>query len=403
LSFIKTKIKNIKYIITPIVLAFLPFIVIFHGEKPVPFCVLFLFLSFLFEKNKKLNLNGNNWLLLPFVSYIGIYILFTLISDDILISLKHLERQISILVIPLIIFSSNWSKRRLNIFLETYLIILVVLCLFGFLKLSLFYFIWSDWVEVLSPEYLQFKFPHLLEVHPTYWSYLLIIGNAILLSNNFLKININRYFWIFSLFLFNSCLLFLAARTPVFINFLLIFYSILVFSQTSIKRHAIVVFSLLSFIILVLFVSNFMPYIVAKIMIIPEDERFLLWPTAIEEIKNNYFLWGEGVGHGTELLKNHLSQITDKRVNYNGFDLHNQYLRNYLDMGLLGFLSLTYLVLAPLLTSKWRLEIKNILPLSISLIFVFGMLSESLLSVLKGIVLIAIISPIIMLVSREYH
>ncbi len=401
--FRRAALKNVDCFnfLLPVFLGLLPFAVIFIGEKPIPFYVVLLLILFVFEKNKKSNLLNSKKLMTPFLVYIGVYLIFSLISDDISISSKHLERQASILIIPLLIFSSNWTWRRLTIFFETVLIVLVLVCLLGFLKLGLFHFVWSDWIVSLEAEYLQFKFPHLLNVHPTYWSYLLIFGNSILLYNGILKIEMNKYFFRLSLILFNLCLLLLAARTALVINFVLLLYFcfVLIRSKNRNKRH--LVFLVVLSAVLLFFVFQYMPFVVAKITAIPNDERLLLWPKALDEIRNNYFIWGEGVGHGTELLKEHVSQIEDYRVNYHGFDLHNQYLRNYLDMGILGFAALLNLVWSPILMRPKESSI-NIISLAVCLLFFIGMLTESSLSVLKGIVFLAVVFPMVMVIDKHY-
>ncbi len=258
---------------------------------------------------------------------------------------------------------------------------------------------WSDWVEVLEPEYLQFKFPHILNVHPTYWSYLLVLGNTIVLSNSYFKIESKKYFLIFTLIMFNLALLFLSARTPLFVNLLVLgLASYIYFKNNRFKAIQLISLFLLTFLIAII-ALYLLPFLMVKINAVPNDERFFLWREALIEIENNYFLWGEGVGRGYELLKNYMVNITDVRENYTGFDLHNQYLKNYLDMGLFGFLALIYLVLYPVWHTKFSLKISNLLGYSIAILFLVGMCTESVLSVLKGIVIFSVFCPLSILAS----
>ncbi|MFI8603736.1 O-antigen ligase family protein [Cellulophaga baltica] len=397
-----TKLKKIHSYLIPIILAILPLWVVFLGEKVVPIFIIFLIIIYLLEKKKKENFWTNNKFLLPFLIYILIYIYYTLTSENIFISIKFFERQLSMLIIPIIIFSYSWTKQKLKLLLETYLVILILICIYGFIKLGYFYFIWSDWINVLSPTYLQFKFPHLLHAHPTYWSYLLIYGNAILLSNKLLKINIKNNFWWFSFILFNITLLILSARTPLLINTFLFILSIIIGFRKNIIKPKIIIITTLLLVIILIIIFNYSPLFSAKINSTFSDERFFLWPKAFNQIKANYFIFGEGVGNGSEILKNYLNTIDDPRINYNGFDLHNQYLRNYLDMGILGFISLLCVILSPILFLKKKLELSTLLSYSVSLIFFIGLFSESALSILKGIILISVIAPISILVNKIF-
>ncbi|MGY3795217.1 O-antigen ligase family protein [uncultured Aquimarina sp.] len=388
----------------PLVLGLIPIVAVFVGENIVPLFIILSGILFLFEKSKKENVHKTKSLLLPYLIYILVYIFYTIISSDISLALKQIERQIAIMLIPIIIFFSSWNIRRINFFLETYLIALILVCVFSLIKLSHFYFIWSDWVEISKPSYFQYKFPHLLNAHPTYWSYLLIFGNAILLSNSYFKIEVNKYFSIFTIILFNCILLLLSARTPLLINLLVHIFALVIYfhrfrNQTNlkIKIFFIVIGSGLG---LLLFINN-SSFFVTKVQSISEDERFFLWPKAMEEIKNNYFIWGEGVGQGNEVLKLYLEKIEDTRINYKQHDLHNQFLKNYLDMGILGFLSLLFLIVYPIFNIKKYFEFNYLLVYSHCLIFLVGTNTESVLYVLKGIILFAVFSPFVILISRS--
>ena len=83
--------------------------------------------------------------------------------------------------------------------------------------------------------------------------------------------------------------------------------------------------------------------------------------------------------------------VFDNRNSYFGIDLHNQYLKAYLDMGLLGFLSLVYMIIYPFLLSlkKGKLVLLN---LSFTLFFLMCIMTESTLYVIKGVVIFSVFS-----------
>src|SRR5690606_34546169 len=121
-----------------------------------------------------------------FLAYVFVTILYTAFSPVFLDALKILERQTSFLVIPLIVFSFSWNINKVQLFFKTYLFSLLVVGVISVIKLAVFVYNYSDWIDFMNESsnnftYVQFKYPHLMGAHPTYWSYLLIIANIILL------------------------------------------------------------------------------------------------------------------------------------------------------------------------------------------------------------------------------
>jgi len=401
-------LKNLKskYIL-PILVGLLPLAVIFINEKFAPYIILGIVLSTFFEKNVKNNFLENQRLLLPFVFYVLTFVLFTIVSSDIKASSKVLERQISMILIPIVMFSSSWNKERLILILKFYLTSLTVIFFLSIIKLFWFIFNYSDWIQTMNASsnsytYVQFKFPHLIGAHPTYWSYLLIVANLFLLSNNYLKIFSKKGIIILMLIIFNCNLLILSARTPLLINVLIHVWALfLYFRKNTISSRKLISIISLALFGAILFFN--IPLLRAKIQFIINDERFFLWPLAFEKIKENHFILGEGLGLGSEIFKNYILKNGDPRTIYHGFDLHNQYLKHWLDMGIFGLTSLLYLLLYPCTKISKLLSSKSFLLLGFTMLFLISLNTESSLYRLNGVVIYSVFSSILLLLSKLNH
>lgn len=395
-------IKMIQYGALPFLLAIFPFMGIFLGEKYVPVLYILFALTLIFEKNKKANLYSNKKVLFPFLIAIGVFITFTFLSPDFKLALKILERQISLLVIPFIIVVSKWNSFRVKIFVKIFISTTFLIGLYSIIKFSSFVINNYDWVKHMAVEkgsmllYLQYKFPHVIGVHPTYWSYLIISALIFLLSNKMLKVYKSKVWAIFLISFLNINLIILASRIPLFVNFLvlLLFFGkyIKVDNVSLVKR-----LSLLFLLITLFFVGSKLPLLSGKLDIAKNDERIYHWPTAFKTIADNYFVLGEGLGQSNEVLRREVIKNGDERIRYFGYDLHNQYLRQYIDMGILGIISLLILLFYPIFLSRQKSIFNNEINISFLILFGLGLLSESFLYRLKGIVFFTVISSFLYL------
>lgn len=393
--------------ILPIILGLMPILTIVFDEKLVPVYIAILLITYFFEKNKKVNFEKNKKYLLPFVVMIGVFIIFTLVSSNILLSLKVLERQISFILLPLLIFTSNWTRERFIRFLKVFTYGLSIFCIISFGILIWFYITNHDWIYAMNQmqnngTYLLFKFPHLVNTHPTYWSYLLVVGNIIVLANSFFSFFDSKYIGFIMLLIFNTTILLLASRTPLVINLLVFVCTFTLLFKYNKKYSKKKLLLLLVVIVgLIFLVAPNFSLLVIKTADSFNDDRFYLWPVALEQIKQNYFVLGEGLGLGNNILKEYIIENGDLRKNYNSFDLHNQYLRHYLDMGILGFGSLFYFIFSPLMFNRKEFYSPNsFLTISIVILLSLSCTTEAPIYRLKGIIVFSIFYPIFLIAGE---
>lgn len=385
-------------ILLPIVLALVPIIVVFSQEKLIPYLVISALLLCFIEKNIRYNFLNNRALLKPYVYIIIVYLLYTFLAADKLLALKVLERQTSLLLIPMIVFSADFSKKRLALFYNSFIFSLLIIGLFSIGVLIWFTIEYSDWILTMNQTsgnttYLQFKYPHLMGAHPTYWSYLLILANMILICRNSLQVKIKTTLAILAWGFFNLNILYLAARTPILINILLHIAFLIVYLKKR-KIHLIKLIILIGLLLTLLNIALNFPLLKFKITSLRNDERVLLWPVAVEQIKANYFILGEGLGQGYKILKQSVILKGDTRINYKEFDLHNQYLTQYLDMGILGFISLLYLISSPFLQTSRKVDLNNLAVIGLCLMFFIALFTESPLYRIQGVLIFAVFSSV---------
>ena len=400
--------KGVFYMI-PFVLALLPFMTIFIGEETVPLTLITLGALLLFEKGKVQNFKKNKLVLGPFFIAVAIFVLYTILSPDFHLALKVLERQTSLLVIPLLIMLLNWSKKRIIVFHKCFTLLLFAVGISSIFFLLFFTMTNSDWISLVGEQngskllYIQYKYPHIMGAHPTYWSYLLICGIIALLSKDGLRIYSSKYVLITLLIFFNLNMIFLAARTPLLINLLV---HLLFINRLFVQHRSAFKFKLGVFLLLVAIVGSILksPLLSGKLSMVQEDERFYNWKFAVETIKNNYYVLGEGLGQGNELIRRNIINTGDTRIRYTGYDLHNQYLRHYMDMGILGFLSLCILLVYPLFLVRKLTKVDKELYYSFFLLFSLGLMTESYMYRLKGIVFFSVVASILYLrAHRQIH
>ncbi len=128
------------------------------------------------------------------------------------------------------------------------------------------------------------------------------------------------------------------------------------------------------------------------------SKRIVLWKAAWQNISDGGFWWkGTGIG---DLQKVQVQRLNNPEFEYKNFynlpavgfmNVHNQYLQSWLGLGILGVLSLAFLLLTGLLNSVIFREIVAVLFFAISLIF---LAQESALQTQSGIVFVPFFSCI---------
>ena len=323
----------------------------------------------------------------PFLFYFFVFGIAFFFSENTIEGLKILERHISFIVLPFLIYCKKWSKSELDFFCKFYVQIVFVISVVSLICLLYFYLTNVDFVHSMDDTYLQWKLPHLLGLHPTYFGFNIVVANILLLTSS--NINNLKNSTLYTALFLSFYLVYMSPRTAILCQFIVwIWFVYNRFSSTETLKYIKTTFAVISLSIMI-FLAFKSEYFVTKLMNSISDKRFMLWEPAYDLIKENYFLLGEGLGNGEIQITQYIN--TNNLTQFQVSDLHNQFLMNYLDLGFFGLLAILLLVLRPLIYFK-----EKALYL-FSLTFFISIFTESFLYVIKGIVLFIILSSIFIL------
>ena len=381
----KEVLKLYKENIYSIVLVSGIFIALFFTKLvPVFICTLFFLWIFRYKDFKRAKLKIK-WVW-PFLFYAFVFLGGYFFSENNTQSLKILERHISFAILPLLIYFKEWSIEELSFFAKLYVKLIVLIALISILSLIYFYSTNMDFIQTMDETYLQWKLPHLLGFHPTYFGFLLVVANILLLTKISSVSGVFRKIEFYIALFLSIYLLYLSPRTALFC--LLIIWCWFGYdrfknrSRIKIGKNRILI--VIFFVILTTMLFFTSEYFIVKIMKIFTDKRFILWEPAFDVIRSNYYLLGEGLGNGETYLNKYI--LENRLTQFKGADLHNQYIMNYLDLGILGISATFLILLRPLKYIKDKGLTLFVIVMSIS------MFTESFLYVIKGIIIFIIMS-----------
>lgn len=352
--------------------------------KLIPVCIGLLALIWLVKYRDLHNISSKLKWMWPFVFYALVFAVAIIFTDNEKDAIKILERHISFLVLPILIFCKDWKLSELNFFAKFYTQVVLVICVFSIVNLIYFYFTHVEFVKSMDDTYMQWKLPHLTGFHPTYFGFLIVVANILLLEPLCKGSNIMKSTSFYMAVFLSFYLLYLSPRTAIICQFIVWvwfgYQRFLKRKEFRLNRSLIIIGSV-SIVVLLIFTSE---YFLDKMMKAFDDKRFLLWEPALNKIQSNYFLFGEGLANGRLYLNEYITN--NELTQFKGTDLHNQYLMNMLDIGIFGLLSIVLIVLRPI----YLLREKSIILFMI--VFSISMMSESFLYVIKGIVIFIVLS-----------
>lgn len=357
------------------------FISLFSIKLISVFLIILFFYWIIVERDFSNSDKQKKWIW-PYFFYVFIFIIGFMFSDDKVNTLKQLERLIPFILIPFLFVFIKWNRLKIMFFGNVFIFGVLFVCLLSIGFLLHFIVTHQEFLRGMDENYLQWKLPQLMGFHPTYFGLYIVVATIIILFENDLTLNKKNFFLKLSFVVFFTIYLFyLSTRNALLCQFIVIGYFILHYSRSVLKLKTLsIVLILLSFVSFLTIATYSSNYLTDKMGRIFSDDRLQLWPFALNRIKNNYYLFGEGLGNGSLMLKKSVLKINDTRVYYKGLDLHNQYLKNYLDLGVFGFSALMYLLLSPL----YYIKDKSLF--LFMLVFSIAIFTESMLSIIKGVI-----------------
>lgn len=352
-------------------------------------------------KRKTNYFNKNNFVLIFFISYFLIEIIGMFYSKNLYFGIKDIESKLLFLIGSLIIIANQFSQNQILKFLKFYVI--------G-INLSLIYLMGMCFINyretLIIPKYIDFS----ILMHPTYFSFCLLIAGIIILEFHNKIIN-NSFFKIVLLIFISIGIILTDSKAGLICYFItLIFFSVKYILKLKLKVK-IIVFCLS------IFASLFLVNQLSKSRFTElfsqlqttnkfnnytgsynsTEIRIIIWRSAKNVIKENLIM-----GTGTGDIKDELIKQFKKTNFINGiekeYNFHNQFLQIIGTFGIiLGFpLILIYLKMFYNLIKEKKMFFSFL-----TLMFIINFLFESFLETKAGIETFVIFNTIYFSTNKE--
>lgn len=367
---------------------------------------------------KQLPLNKRA-ILLAFVALFVIQITALLFTTNIEHGIKNVESKLSLLVIPIILFDLTISRSKL-IQLLKYFVYSMALCSV-YLLLNSVYHYWSEG-ELLT--YHDFVGP--LDFHAIFYSYYIFLATLFCIYL-FLQSNPSRTekaLYMLSLALYTCGLIISASKNVLAVTVLFLLFGFIYRSlRTRIKIKEVILALTIGVISVVVIakiptinerlkeivdlrgMSNY--HKVKRGEILNNDDvqefngtslRILLWDLGINRLmEENRLFVGLSPGDRRDIMNNELDQI-GLLYYYENYNLHNQFIQTFVELGLLGLL--IYILLHVLIISQ-AIQQKNMLLLAFVIGLVFFQMTESVIERNKGIVYYCFFLSILLMLNSK--
>lgn len=358
--------------------------------------------------------------LISFLIFFMLNLVGIIYSQNYGTAFKHLEKQLSVLIIPLIILTSD--RRLDSVELERVklgFIISVILGCFWCHGHALYYLNhWGlDFTYLVSYKYTHSYLSKYLNIHPSYFSIYVSITILVLLSNS-PKVWTVRHKYVKALYLFLLLYLvifnFLLASVTILIIFvILVFYH--VFNNYP-KSKVVIGLMILLLIFAGVFKGKF-GYVTTRFyektfeayfryLDIDNDQlnseaappRYFEWQCAIRQLRFPTIIYGYGTGDVQDQLNSCYADLDLEILLNSKFNSHNQYLDVLLRFGIIGLCTFSMMLFC-LIKTAYRAN--HMVFIYFIAIFLFSFLSENTLARQKGVVLFALLCSIFVLESRK--
>lgn len=335
--------------------------------------------------------------------YAGFYLLYLvglLYTENIKVAQGLLERNLTWLLAPILIFFTiDVSRKQRKNLLLSFAFATQVFALFYLINSLYRYFTTNNSEELYNKAFTSFT-----EFHPVYFAMYLLFSMIILIDYLSKK---NKLLFI-AFLLFNTVILILLSSKTVLIVYL-IFVCYHAFNYLK-KKKKLIIFPL--FIVgLLVFMFSFPTTkerindaIFSKWDLLKKDTfvyndaftgstlRLITWKfvTKKQLQENNYFI-GTGTGDAQDFINSVYKEHEMVDAGYLGFNMHNQFLQYLVRFGLVGLL---YFLLILVLSFKKSNKNKDIIYWWFLLIFCLASLTESTLEVHRGTVYFALFNSL---------
>ena len=325
----------------------------------------------------------NNYLLILIPFFLTL--IAVVLSKDPIRSLDYFWNKLPILIIPFIILSVLADKKQLKTGIGVFIVFsffAFILTLYKLLHLGAGFHLSTD----LSKQATIIQ-------HPYFGIYQLV---ALVFLIEFYRKDLNTYLFWTLLFVFSLGVLLSTSRISYIIYVIVVF--LYVITLLSKRKAMLVVLLLLTASVTVFTTNKSIQKKFTRSLVYKTSPRLILWKNAYLVLKNSKTpILGVSIDYykdGTKdpyWLKGKIENLKENYRGLTGYNSHNQYIEFILINGILGIL---YLFLI-LYTFYKAMKTKDVFILSLALIVGIFSFTESILSRQYGVILYAVLMPII--------
>ncbi len=372
--------------------------------------LLFSVLEFQYKKRFKQNVQGQFKILIFGMQLFlfGLILSEIFFANDKSLILKNILQKLSLLIFPVLFaFSGTNFKLKKDYFLKLFVLsnlIMSLICLGIALYSSLSFINGNIVFNTLNDTNHNFFKGSLLSVfhHRSYFSMYIVFSIAILFwlaeKKNIFNTKIRKFLLLLLLSFFVVMVFLLGSRAGI-LSLVLLFVWIIIQKTARFGNIIYKILTILLIALMIFFVSKDkrIQNTVKQISTEKTDgdytgksalARPVLWTAAFDVIKDNFFT-GIGTEKFNSVYKKSYQKYRNKKLSLTKdfmYNVHNQFLEEFVLYGIFGFLLLLSLFVYPIIVSFRN---KNYLFLSFLMITGFNFLFESMLNTIAGIVFFA--------------
>ena len=346
------------------------------------------------EKYENLKKNFITFLIISSIFWMSLIGL--IYTQDFNEGIKNIQKNLPFVIFPLVLFSVPFKHTNRQLLLKYFSYSVIIASLFALTKA--FYFKINNLGDFFYFDQLK----RLLEKHTTYFALFIVIAAAYF-TDELLKKN-SRQKWHNLIPI--TCLLLMLYLLSVRISIIAVICAVLILSicyNSKISNNKFGFVVLIIMIPLLFYLApNFQKRFNTKtpegVEISDIKTRIVHWEAVLSSIYKNNIVFGAGTGDGHLTLYDQYSKHNFKAGYIYKYNAHNQFLESVLYFGLTGLLLLLLILIIVL---KNSFQSKHFLGVSLVIVFLVFMFTESILQRHSGIVLFSFITSLLSIPNRE--
>jgi O-antigen ligase len=350
-----------------------------------------------------------------FIAFFFWQIFGLFLTDSLNVGFERIFKRLSFLLFPLVLFYPGKKIiKNINIVIRVFAactFLYIVFC-FGIALHNSLIILTNKWIFIPHPleyDYENYFYGARLSylIHPSYLSMYIVLSVLISLESVFNN-SLSRFrkgLWLVVTFVFLIVLYLLSSRAGILAGIIILpLYFIIKFYKKLSKWYILVLLAILAVVFLEIAKTNDrVQQSIERISnknideIFKNDERLLIWKSALGVIKQN-IIFGVGTGDASKELKQEFKVRGYVNGFYDNLNAHNQFLEVLLENGLIG---LTLFLIIIVYMSYMAISQHNLLSVLFIILMIIFFMFETVLNRLAGITFFPMFSFLLLHIKKS--